>query len=647
MKIHRAALCGLAGALFLTPCLVAQATVDESLETAHIYVDAVKGSDSNSGTSSNPLKTIGAAATAAQSNNRSGIGTKVTINPGTYRESVSLTHNRSDTSLPITFEAATAGTVYVSGSTVYKGWATYQANNSIYTNSWLNNWGVCPQLTSCPYQQNIVMRQEMVIVNGKVLTQVLKLGQMQEGTFYVDEGGSQIYAWPAAGTDMNAATVEVASNPTIFLIQHKSHIVVRGLTFQYANTCHASAAVVVQGESSNILFDNDVFRWNNGQGISISSPTTNFTVMNSTAKHNGDSGFQESQTNYGSWQSDTASYNNWRGAQGGFYACNTSGLHGWEAHNDTVDNLTTSFNQTYGVHWDTDNANINVSAINASSNVLTGVFVEKNEGPFTFDKSYFCNQDSSLAVGGLVLRNSEDVSLTNSVLMNNNGGQIVMIGLKGGIDVTNWETGNTKNLVTQNFTNKYNTIQGNNSDQLLVKDSYLDGNDWTTFQSTLKSSYNTWWNAYNSTTPYWVPTPKAGTKEDFAGWQSATAKDATSSFATPSGNPGSACNLVPVGTDFWFTIDNALLTVKQGKSITYNLALTPLNWKGTATLTVDKTSGITGLTAKVSPTSINNKGTAVLTVSTTSSTPKGTYDVTVIANKGSRTRTVTTQVTVN
>ena len=646
MHIHKAAFCGL-GVILFAPFLVGQATVNETLETAHIYVDASNGKDSNSGTSSNPLKTIGAAASMAVDNNQNGIGTLVTINPGTYRESIELKKDKKDTSLPITFEAATPGTVIISGAKKYTGWATYSLNDHIFTNGWTHQWGVCAQQTSCPYQQDIVMRREMVAVNGAVLTQVMSITAMRQGTFYVDEQGDQLYVWPKNGTDINASTVDVADKPTLFLIQNKSNIVLRGLTFQYANTCHASGAVEVQGSSTNILFDNDTFLWNNGQGLSIQNPTTYFTVQNSTAVHNGDSGFQESQTNHGLWQSDTTSYNNWRGAQGAYYACNTSGLHAWEVHHDTVNDLTTSFNQTYGVHWDTDNANITVNNINATSNLMSGVFVEKDEGPMTFDGSYFCHQNSDLAVGGFVLRNSEGISVTNSVILDNNNAQIAMIGLKGGIEVTNWETGVTKNLITQSFTNKYNTIQGNNSDQLLVKDSYLDGNDWSTFQSTLKSSYNTWWNAYNSSTPYWLPTPKAGTKEDFAGWKDATSKDGSSSFAAPSGSPGSSCNLTPAGNDFWINIDNALLTVKQGKSVTYNLALTPLNFTKTAYLSLDGNTGITGLTATLTPTSITKQGTATLKVTTTSSTPKGTYSITVLAHQGSQTRTVTTQLTVN
>lgn len=647
MRRVSSALCIIFASLTFSVLAFGQASVNEGLETAFLYVDAVNGSDSNAGTQSKPFKTIGKAASVAQTNNQSGIGTKVTINPGTYRESISLKHSSKDTTLPMTFQAATNGTVIVSGGVLYSGWATYQSNKSIYTNGWLNQWGTCSQLSSCPFQQNIMMRKEMVAVNGTVLTQVMSIAQMNAGTFYVDEQGAQIYVWPPSGTNMGTATVDVASNPTLLTIQQKSNIVIRGLTFQYANSCHANAAAQVLGTSTNILFDSDTFQWNNGQGLSISNPVTYFTVENSVSSHNGDSGVQEAQTKYGLWQSDTISYNNWRGAQAGYYACNVSGLHAWGPHNDTISNLTISFNESYGVHWDTDNANISATGLNATSNFLSGAFLEKDEGPITISGSYLCNQNSAMTVGGLVLRNSEDVSLTSSVLMNNAPSQIIVIGQAGGISVKNWETGVSKNLITQNFTNTSNTIQGNTSSQLVFKDSYLTGSDWTDFQNTLSSSKNTWWNSANSTTEFVVPTPKSGTQDSFSGWQSASGQDSSSSFKAPSSGAGNACNLKPVGTDFWLTVDNNILTVKQGKSTTFNLTLTPLNFTSTANLTLDGISEVKGLSATLSKNSIATSGTSALTVTAGSTTAKGTYSITVLANSGNLTRTVTVQLTVN
>ena len=100
----------------------------------------------------------------AMTNNHSSIGSRIIINPGTYRESISLSHSSKDTSLPLTIEAATKGTVIVSGATLYTGWVRYPTNTSIYTNSWTNNWAPCNTIAICPTQQEIMMRQELVAV---------------------------------------------------------------------------------------------------------------------------------------------------------------------------------------------------------------------------------------------------------------------------------------------------------------------------------------------------------------------------------------------------------------------------------------------------------------------------------------------------
>ena len=157
-----------------------QANVNEALETALIYVDAAKGNDSNNGTLTSPLKTIGAAVTMALNNNHSSIGSKVIINPGTYREAVKISGGGSrTTSLPITFQAATAGTVFISGADVVSGWTVNSSNSKLYQNSWNYNFGKCtPQSGNAPAQQDIVLRREMIIVNGVVLTQLLSLKSM-------------------------------------------------------------------------------------------------------------------------------------------------------------------------------------------------------------------------------------------------------------------------------------------------------------------------------------------------------------------------------------------------------------------------------------------------------------------------------------
>src|ERR1700722_16180851 len=98
-----------------------QANVNEQLETAFLWVDTVAGSDSNPGTQQLPFKTIGAATSIAVPNNSQGIGTQININPGTYRESITLT-GPNQPNAPITFQAVAPGTVFISGAVPYTNW---------------------------------------------------------------------------------------------------------------------------------------------------------------------------------------------------------------------------------------------------------------------------------------------------------------------------------------------------------------------------------------------------------------------------------------------------------------------------------------------------------------------------------------------
>jgi len=173
-----------------------------------------------------------------------------------------------------------------------------------------------------------------------------------------------------------------------------------------------------------VLIDTVTIQWNNGQGLSFSNPFTNFTVQNTVSNHNGDSGFQEFQTLNGLWTNDTANFNNWRGAQGGYYACNVGGSHPFQAHSDTINGITFAYNQTYGVHWDTDNENDTATNLTSTNNLVGSVFSEKNEGPLSITSSNLCNGNVLLGAGGLAIRNSTNVSITNSTIINNPPSQI-------------------------------------------------------------------------------------------------------------------------------------------------------------------------------------------------------------------------------
>jgi hypothetical protein len=350
------------------------------------------------------------------------------------------------------------------------------------------------------------------------------------------------------------------------------------------------------------------------------------------------------------WQNDTASYNNWRGAQGVYYEWGTGGAHIFSDHNETWTNFTSTYNQTHSMHWDTDDQNVTMTNTLATGNLL-GTLIEKNLGPIIISSSTFCNGEI-----GVVIRDSSNVTMTGNTLYNNSVAQIMLAGVSGGFAVANWVTGVPYTTTTYNTTLTNNVIDAVGS-QGLFKDGYLNGADWTNFAATLTSSDNVWWNATNGA-PFTVPFPTTGTLLNFAGWQGLTNQDLYSTYAAPTTDPSTVCNSAPVDfADWWFVLQNlgsssssptGLATTDASGAATYNAANIALGgWNGTAaTLAVDGLENMPGATVSFNPPTLSANGTTVITVHSTTATPPNTYALTVLANSGSVTRTIALNVTV-
>lgn len=259
-----------------------QASVNESLETTTLYVDGVTGLNGNPGTRDLPFLTIQAAMNAAVKNNQNGIGTKIIVNPGTYRENLILVRDPADTSLPITLEAATKGAVTMSGADVWTDWQPFAENAAIYTLPWPYKWGLCAtDAAQPPAAPGMVRRREMIFMNGEPLTQAPALDQMTfPGSFFVDETGGTVYLWPPAGARMDTATVEVAIRNKEITLDGKVNLVVRGLTIGFTTSCHTlgESAPAASQNSANILFDRDALVGNGDAGLSIENPVAYVSV---------------------------------------------------------------------------------------------------------------------------------------------------------------------------------------------------------------------------------------------------------------------------------------------------------------------------------------------------------------------------------
>jgi hypothetical protein len=523
--------------MILSPsCASAQGTgaqINEAAVGQTLYVDQSNAlaSDSNPGTAAQPFLTIGRAVTGAALEVKS--GTDVVIGPGTYRESINVNGAFSAAdAAPLILEASEPGQTIITGSDVWTGWQN--TSFGIYTHPWPYSWGDAPTPAGWPALAAIVTRREMVFVNGTPLQQVLSTPLPGSGTFNVVDGGT-ITIWPATGTNINTAIIEVATRAGLLQTPNGiSQLVLRGLTFEHDSTAVnalGDGAVKLVG-GSNILVDNCIFNDNNWLGLSISGgPAQAITVQNSRADHNGENGISLSKLDNLLFDQDQTSSNNWRGFAGGFTSFDADGMKVSRIHNATFSNYVSAYNQTGGAWFDTDNENIVLDSLQFCDNATNGLFIEASQGPVSVSNSQFLDN-----VGvGVQLANSTEIAVTNTVLYSNARAILV-----GGSDtprsVTNYATNQVYSLLMSDMTIKNNDVTGTASSQYFLTSSL--SSSWALFIQTLLSNDNVWYNPAN----VMGFSTKFG-RQNLPGWQHSSQQDQNSVATNPGDQIPAYCGI--------------------------------------------------------------------------------------------------------
>lgn len=465
--------------------------IPEDKIAAVIYVNDASPAarDSNSGSQTAPLRTITAAVALAIANNAAGIGTKVLIGGGTYREQISLPVTKTATAAPIIFEAVTTGKAVISGADVFSSWIPERQPNT-YSSVWPYRFGTAAypkgwegNVTLDP----IVRRREMVFVNDVPYMQVLTLAALVDNSFYVSDDNAVLYVRTPAGLDFKSATVEVSTRPILFHAQGKSNIILRGLTFIRGNSpLPGSAAEII--DSNGVLVEDCQFLWNNWDGLDINT-SSNVIVRRTLGNHNGASGMGGFQLKNSLYEDDETSFNNWRGAQGGFYGWAVAGSKFGAIHDAIFRNYRSENNQTRGFWFDYDNSRILVEGAHWTNNFRDGVFIEANQGPVLIRNSTLSNNRNGAGVSGA---SSSDITLAQNVISAN---ELFQLQITGDFDrqVTNWETNATYTLRAERWTLTCNAIANSDKSQLMVT-----APNWPHFLTTLTSRKNIWFTAGNS-----------------------------------------------------------------------------------------------------------------------------------------------------
>jgi hypothetical protein len=531
-----------AGAQIIDVSGVTGAQVNESLVSRILYVSPT-GSDSNSGTlATAPLRTLTAAASKASSNRSSNLSTKIILMPGTYREA-STVQIYGTSNYPIVIEAQTPGTAIISGSDLEPAsqWSL-TATPNVYSLPWTNNWGLTTTSYGGSTMSDVGRRRELVFVNGHVLTQVNSLSALTTtpstgyvdvaGTYYVDETADKLYMRPSVDLSTNP-TIEVGMRQRLIWANATSNIVIRGIVFQHS-TAQDGGPAALNADGSNILIENNTFQWNNWTGFS-GYKSSQITARGNKSLHNGANGSGGARITNVIFEDNETSYNNWRsGTLGGVYGWSFAGNKFFHAHGLIFRRHVAVGNQAHGIWFDTDHANILIDNVRVEDNYGHGIFIEANQGPIALTNSTSCNNGG----WGLYISNTENLTVDNNYICNNQTAQIRFYAQPGGrLMDPDMETGATPTLGIRYQTHTNNTIISNLLGSQLYNISSLNGTTVYDSFSNFKDSYIASGNKYYNTASPLTSTlaffvQNAGRTLD--GWKTLMGTDSDAQWVNPS-----------------------------------------------------------------------------------------------------------------
>lgn len=476
----------------------------------HVDVQHPSASDSNSGSLSEPLRTITAAVSRAHQLRKSGTGVRVAVHPGIYRESVEI--GGGAVAAPLVVEATGAGAV-IAGSDVWTGWTKVSGSNT-YERAWNMTWGV-----SSTGVEEIVARREMVIVGGTPLRQVLAAAELSPGSFFVSEAEKRVMIQPPSGIDPNSTTVEVAIRAKPLVIGGAHNVVVRGLTLRHGTAPFDDTANEVW-HSRNVLLDQLTVEWNTWAGLSVCC-SEQVTIRETTIRNNGGRGLSAFRMQHALFDGTATTHNNWRGVLGGFTGFSVAGMKAVSLRHVVFRDHVSTDNAMRGFWFDTDISDVWIDGLTSCRNQGYGIFFERIQGPVSMTNSLVCDNGAE----GVITSNIEDVWIWGTSVCSNGKAQLRVSGDSGGTSFTDWLTGATLSVPqARGLSLERSTITGGTD----LFQALMPSTQWNTIVGSLDSDHNTWFNPITRD----AFRPGGSSAVDLAGWQRATGLDGSSQFAS-------------------------------------------------------------------------------------------------------------------
>lgn len=489
------------------------AIVEETTDlTLHVSQAAPNAADTNDGSADSPFLSIGAALVRAAELRSGGLGVRVVVGPGIYRESLAIEHIGEDAPV-LVVEAEQPGTAVISGADVWSDWLL-DADRLVH--EWPFDWGEAEaegwdEVDVPP----IVTRREVVFVNGVRLTPVLSAGDLSPGTFYVDEDADRVYVGVESGVDPADVTIEVAVRTSPLTVAGAENGVVRGFVFTRAANLFDSEAVYIFN-AVNFVFDNNVVVDNSWTGLGVAT-SRNLTISNNAINENGGAGIGVFIPDRIMFEGNETSRNNWRGALGDLTGWSIAGVKMVGGGNSVFRLHRSIGNHTRGFWLDYDVRSVLIEDVVWCGNDHDGVFIEATPGPVVIRRAAICHN----ARYGLLTGNVVDLGVQGSLVCGNDEAEVWIGGDDGGREV---EVGDETYVVpvAENLTFVQNTVEGAGT----LLGSHVGRGAWSGVLDSLVSDANSWRGDENARS---FDVPGAG-RVDFAAWQELSGQDPRSAF---------------------------------------------------------------------------------------------------------------------
>ena len=466
------------------------ASVDETLVQEVLHVSP-SGDDANPGTEAAPLGSFTTAMQRALEHKSQGVGVKVLLHDGIYRESIGGDESgitgmspEPDTDAPLVIEAVNPGRAILSGSEIRTGWTQ---DGEVWSADWPHRMGAGEHFQG-PRMRPVAFERHLVFVDGAMLRQVMSRNALRPGTFFIDEEETNsVYVHPSAPTDLNEANVETAVRQKLLFLHSIRNVVVRGLVFEHDNQPYGRLSLARGGwgaplffrDAQNILIEDCLIRNNSSVGLQLRA-ARDVTIRNTTIAWSGRIGMGASDGSVNILVEDSAiTRSNFRGHWGnyidGWYA---AGFKYMNTRRTTFRRVHIHDNWSTGFWWDIDNTDILVEDCLSIRNHVRGIFIELNQGPTLVRNSVFAltsqtDRANEGFQGGVQIATSPDVTFENCLIFGNEGRQINFwdqVNRFEGESIRNFETRQALELPPKTqLTLRNNYIASTGSGQLLYE----------------------------------------------------------------------------------------------------------------------------------------------------------------------------------